>query len=267
MITENRFNKLKNTWVNSEQLTKIFNVTETPTLQVVLALYNTCRFKEALQIATQLKKDDASILIQQINKKLQEEQGNFNILQLYEQKQLTDEPLITGNYINKQLEIKRLEEFGRSFVAKSIIKKGTILTVEKAFIVGNLQQMEQLEKIRLSVATIDEQNAYYELKGDTIRQKHKYNAFGQGPQLNSLNSLDYTDSDEPSALMLTQSIYNHCCIPNAQWFFIGDIMFVVASQDIQENQQIFLRYQDKEPYRFMQTWFQMQMLVLLVVFQ
>ncbi|CAL6028267.1 SET_domain-containing protein [Hexamita inflata] len=252
-VSQNIYNLQNNTWMQCSQLNKVYNVTEVPTLQYAKALYNTSRFKEAQQITNLLKGDEVNLISQQIILRLQEEQGIYNMNQLYERQQ-KEELLNVGNYFNNNIEVKTLDIYGRSIVSKSDIKIGTILTVEKAFMVGNLPQMEQLINTRLSAATIAEQKAYKDLKGDNMHQKYVYNIFAQGPQLNSLNQPNTSDSDLTAALMLTQSIYNHSCIPNAKWHFIGDVMFVVASQDIKANQQIFLRYSDIEPDRFMQTY-------------
>ncbi|KAG8944881.1 hypothetical protein FRC04_001414 [Tulasnella sp. 424] len=50
------------------------------------------------------------------------------------------------------------------------------------------------------------------------------------------------DSDDPSALFLLPSLFNHSCNPNASWVCFGDIMVIRAARDIPKGSEVFIAY-------------------------
>lgn len=49
---------------------------------------------------------------------------------------------------------------------------------------------------------------------------------------------------ENSALPLNVCFFNHSCVPNATFFFVNNLIFVVSVTEISENEQVFINYAD-----------------------
>lgn len=43
-------------------------------------------------------------------------------------------------------------------------------------------------------------------------------------------------------LWLVPSYFNHSCIPNCQWVFFGDTMFIYANKDIDTGTELFIQF-------------------------
>lgn len=68
-----------------------------------------------------------------------------------------------------------------------------------------------------------------------------YNFFsGPSIEIPSLHGSGY--SSTTTALHILPSLFNHSCIPNATWRFMGDLLIVRANKDIQRGVEITLAY-------------------------
>ena len=60
---------------------------------------------------------------------------------------------------------------------------------------------------------------------------------------NSFELTDFTRVHKRSiGLWNFPSSFNHSCIPNAQYIFIGDVIFVYAYKNIEKDEEIFIQY-------------------------
>ena len=80
---------------------------------------------------------------------------------------------------------------------------------------------------------------------DQIKEIVARNSFG-GAQRSHLLARAAGDGphDDPGggALFYAPSFLNHSCVPNATYFTIGDMMFVKANRDIEENEELTIHY-------------------------
>ncbi|KAK7469009.1 hypothetical protein VKT23_003505 [Stygiomarasmius scandens] len=67
-----------------------------------------------------------------------------------------------------------------------------------------------------------------------------YNAFC--PRGRTGTESDKEEFDSPSALYLLASLFNHSCVPNAQWTCFGDVMIIRATKTIAQGEEIYIPY-------------------------
>ena len=83
---------------------------------------------------------------------------------------------------------------------------------------------------------------------DDIAKVVSSNVFGaqdvMGQIQGSLDPEMYKEAEKHfvSSLYPTVSFLNHTCMSNSNFFFIGNFIFVIACQDIQEGDEILVSY-------------------------
>ncbi|CAL6095362.1 SET_domain-containing protein [Hexamita inflata] len=231
-----------------------YEQTQTPTFEAAQAYYNVGKLEECEQVVLELQKNDmvtkaVKRLQQNIEiQKLQISEGKYDFKSMVEE---AKENFVVKcqNYVNPNIEIREAGNKRFGYFAKSKIEMGTKLMVEKAFLIAD--QMQMFKQLLVKVELKDFQISQYQaLKGGDIslsflnlEQKYSKNGFSAFPKLE-----DEFRKDSPKwkleVLVLGSCTINHSCLPNAYWYFIGDVQFIIAQRQIEENEQIFLQYVD-----------------------
>ncbi|CAL5995184.1 SET_domain-containing protein [Hexamita inflata] len=239
------------------QITKYEEI-KTPSFEAAQAYYNVGKLEECEQVVLELQKND---MVTKAVKKLQQ---NIQIQKLqisegkYDYKSMVEEAKVNfvvkcQNYVNPNIEIREAGNKRFGYFAKSKIEMGTKLIVEKAFLIAEQQQMFQQLLVKDQLK--DSQMAQYKaLRGGDIslsffnlQEKYSKNGFSSFPRLEDELK---KDSLKLEVLTLSSCTINHSCLPNAYWYFIGDVQFIITQRQIEENEQIFLQYVDPSQVTF-----------------
>ncbi|CAL6095398.1 SET_domain-containing protein [Hexamita inflata] len=229
-----------------------YEQTQKPTFEAAQAYYNVGKLEECEQVVLELHKNDmvtkaVKRLQQKIDiQKLQISEGKYDYKSMVEE---AKENFVVKcqNYVNPNIEIREAGNKRFGYFAKSKIEMGTKLMVEKAFLIADFHQM--FKQLQVKVELKDSQlSQYLALKGgdnslsfDNMNLKLSRNGCKAFPKLEEEFK---KDSQKHQVLVLSSCTFNHSCLPNAFWYFIGDVQFIIAQREINENEQIFLSYVD-----------------------
>ncbi|CAL6117059.1 SET_domain-containing protein [Hexamita inflata] len=252
------FNKHHNMLKSAlSQITK-YEQTKTPTLEIAQAYYNIGKLDESEQVILKLQNDEKLQKLQDDIQKqrLQSAEG------LYDFKQMVEEAkqhffVRCSNFKNPDIEIRQIQTTCGYF-AKQQIELGCILMVEKAFLAGEnndrdiqLQLKKQLKDnqvqqylLSLKQSELSEllviQSSQKELTYEELTARCGTNVFTALPRLEYELTLSDAHALYPVQVLGSQNI-NHSCIPNAFWYFIGDVQFIVSQKQIQKDEQISIK--------------------------
>ncbi|CAL5995098.1 SET_domain-containing protein [Hexamita inflata] len=239
------------------EITK-YEQTKTPTQEIAQAYYNIGKLDESEQVILKLQNDDKLQKLQDDIQKqrLQSAEG------LYDFKQMVEEAkehffVRCSNFKNPDIEIRQIQTTCGYF-AKQQIELGCILMVEKAFLAGEeddrdiqLQLKKQLKDsqvqqylLSFKQSELSEllviQSSQKELTLEELTARCGTNGFTALPRLDYELTLSDAHALYPVQVLGSQNI-NHSCIPNAFWYFIGDVQFIVSQKQIQKDEQISIK--------------------------
>ncbi|CAL5995208.1 SET_domain-containing protein [Hexamita inflata] len=233
-----------------------YEQTQKPTFEAAQAYYNVGKLEECEQVVLELQKND---MVTKAVKKLQQ---NIEIQKLqisegkYDYKSMVEEAKANfvvkcQNYVNPNIEIREAGKKRFGYFAKSKIEMGTLIMVEKAFVVGSIDQMFEQLQVKNILKDSQVQQYLFLRGGDSslnqlqnLIQKFDKNGFASFPKLE--DELVKHDFQEYDTLIIGSSLFNHSCLSNAFWYFIGDVQFIVTQRDILCNEQITLQYIDPQ---------------------
>ncbi|CAL6077441.1 SET_domain-containing protein [Hexamita inflata] len=144
------------------------------------------------------------------------------------------------DYVSTQIKTVQSKQFGRSIFSAQNINAGTILLVEKAFLLGDSDPVLN-EQLELKMQLYQKHNLLFtQLVGTSVQDKLDNNCFSVNPCLQHA----FADSAQSGVqcIALKAARFNHSCLPNVRRFFIGDVIVIVAASDIPAGEQVFLNY-------------------------
>ncbi|CAL6089443.1 SET_domain-containing protein [Hexamita inflata] len=224
-----------------------YNVDKQPSVAVSKAFFYLDEIDSAISVLNEIQSKEAEdckkwkqILEETIS---QNTQGKFNWKQMITEAK-NNQPITFHKYQNSQLEEFSDEEFGRGVKATADIPMGTILYAERAFLLGDEDFMFQQLKLKQEICK-SSVNQYLKLNGgstlsrEDLKSKFNRNSFGMSLLLQ--NGL-VCEQEMETAFVLTPALINHSCTPNCNWYFLGDIQFMVSTMHIKQGEQVFTCY-------------------------
>ncbi|CAL6062147.1 SET_domain-containing protein [Hexamita inflata] len=223
-----------------------YNASKQPSVAVSKAFFYLDEIDSAISVLNEIQSKESEdykkwkqILEETISQNIQ---GKFNWKQMITEAK-NDQPITFHKYQNSQLEEFSDEEFGRGVRATADIPIGTILFAERAFLLGDedfmFQQLKLKQDICKSVSQYLQLNGGSTLSREDLKSKFSRNSFGMSLLLQ--NGL-ICEQQMETAFVLTPALINHSCIPNCNWYFLGDVQFMVSTMRIQKGEQVFTSY-------------------------
>ena len=74
-----------------------------------------------------------------------------------------------------------------------------------------------------------------------IEAIYQFNSF-KSEEILQKDRFGFHDKEDNSGLWYFPSFFNHSCLPNVARIFMGDVMFLFAATDINQNEQLTLQY-------------------------
>ncbi|CAL5990138.1 SET_domain-containing protein [Hexamita inflata] len=241
---------------------QLYESTKIPTFEVAQAYYNVGKIDESELIIAELQNNNVTgKALKKLNDKikiqqLQISEGVYDYKSMYEEAQ-SSFFVKCSNYINPNIEVRQIDQSRCGYFAKQKIEIGTILIAEKSFLFGDYDAQEyqlqikkklkdkQVEQYLLSqkYAELNEeiliQSSDKEFTFDELTAKCGINTFTALPRLELEFQADSPYYKYPTRLF-SGSLINHSCIPNAFWYFIGDIQFIISQKEIQKDEQVLI---------------------------
>ena len=221
------------------------------------------------------------LIEEEIKNKMKNMEGEYDFSEIYKMSKESFN-IDIGEYINKKLEIKFTNYKGVSIFSKEKIGRGELLIVSKAFVSSDPNKKENKEGAYMKYDNPDkgekgnpfnlvirpseylEEFLSYKLSnypedfndffclfdGNNInlnteeRKKNTSNDLKKIKNVIKYNSkmLYFAEEANSNGLWYYPSLFNHSCIPNCFNFGFGDILIIIALNDIEPNSELFTSY-------------------------
>ena len=232
------------------------------------ALFELGRYEEACEAFKQ--SDGQSKMVQQcLDRMEQSKEGKYAWMELLQQT-IKDPESQHGvaDFISECVKVEEVEGHGRGVVAVQDIEKGSLVLVEKACVfVGPtaiiskrkapgelavtslLSLMDSDRKLRAHVLDLDlgadcefdrGEESYVKNKEMYLRRAVSMNGFGwwDGTKAN----IQQRPQDHGFGLWSKACMFNHSCVPNCCYGFLGNLLVVRAAVDIKAGDELMISY-------------------------
>ena len=226
-------------------------------------------------------KPEFFLIEEEIKRKMKNMEGKYDFYEIYNMSK-ESASIDIGEYMNKKIEIKYKNNKGLSIYSNEQIKRGELLVVSKAIVIKDQNKKENKSNKFIQFDNPEKRdysnpfNLEYKLKDDLEETlSYKLSNFpedfrnffclfdGKNNNLNleerkkninndlrkiqnviQYNSKTIYFAEEPSSygLWYIPSLFNHSCIPNCFNFGFGDILIIIALNDIEPNTELFISY-------------------------